>query len=121
MAGELARLADAIRKSSPQEIPALLGELERLRAVCWMRLLPPPNGLDPPREADRLLTIPEVAGRLGVPPSYAYELARRGELPTVRIGVKYLRVSLAAFQRWLAERQELDTAAPAPHSRRRRG
>ena len=49
-----------------------------------------------------MLTIPQVAERLCVPTAYAYELARRGELPTVRLGKKYVRIPLASFERWLA-------------------
>jgi excisionase family DNA binding protein len=85
-------------------LPGLLGELERLRAALWVRLTTPTP--TPPEEADRLLTIPEVAGRLGVPTPYAYELARRGALPTVRVGPKYVRVSAAALADWTTRQQK---------------
>src|SRR5262249_35798 len=47
-----------------------------------------------PREAapERLLTVPEAAARLSIPPSYAYELIRIGRLEACRIGPKYVRV-----------------------------
>lgn len=46
-----------------------------------------------------LLTIPEVAERLNISTSRAWQLAQRGELPVIRIG-RSVRVSeegLAAF------------------------
>ncbi len=95
----------------PAEIPALLGELERLKAILWVRMVNGPATKDGQAEApveDRLLTVPQVAARLSVPKGYAYELARRREIPTVRVGAKYIRVSLAALRDWEARRQEKD-------------
>jgi excisionase family DNA binding protein len=46
-----------------------------------------------------LLTIPEVAKQLNVPESYAYELARQGKLPTVKIG-KYVRVTYEGLKKY---------------------
>ena len=59
-----------------------------------------------PAEADHerfVMTIP-AAGRkfFGVGRSASYEAARRGEIPTVRIGRKLL-VPIAAIERMLAE------------------
>ena len=47
----------------------------------------------------RLLRITEVADLLSITPSRAYELARRGLLPVVRLGrqVRVDREQLAAF------------------------
>lgn len=52
-----------------------------------------------------LLTLPQVAERLGVPSAYAYELGRRGVIPTLRVG-KYVRVRLSALSDWLARQQQ---------------
>jgi excisionase family DNA binding protein len=49
---------------------------------------------------DRLLTMQEVAETLSVPETYAYELARRRDLPAVKLG-KYVRVRAADFEAWL--------------------
>jgi len=52
-----------------------------------------------------LLTIPQVAKRLNVKTSFAYELARQGKLRSVRMG-KYIRVTeqaLAEYQATLAK------------------
>ena len=63
---------------------------------------------------DRLLTIPEVATRLGVPTAYAYELARRRQLPVLRVGLRYLRVSAAGLATWI---ERLDDRGARRHSR----
>ncbi len=48
----------------------------------------------------RTLTIPEAAKALGISRNAGYEAARRGEIPTIRIG-KRLLVPLAALERML--------------------
>lgn len=48
----------------------------------------------------RLLTIPEVAELLAVRRSRAYQLARDGVIPSVRLGVQ-VRVDPARFEAWL--------------------
>jgi excisionase family DNA binding protein len=50
----------------------------------------------------RLLTADDVAGLLGVPPTFVYALSRRGVLPTVRIGERYVRYRAQAIQEWIA-------------------
>lgn len=53
----------------------------------------------------RLLTADDVAGVLRVPRSFVYALARRGELPTVRIGERYVRFRSAALETWIAHHE----------------
>ena len=48
------------------------------------------------------LTVPEVAKLLGISRNYAYELARRGEIPVIRIG-KRLLVPKIGLEKKLAE------------------
>jgi predicted DNA-binding transcriptional regulator AlpA len=58
-----------------------------------------------------ILTVPELAARLKVRPTWVYEhLRERGEnpLPTIRVG-KYLRFSWPVVCAWLQSRQ---TGAP---------
>jgi excisionase family DNA binding protein len=55
-----------------------------------------------------LLTADDVARILGVPNSFVYALARRGELPTVRIGERYVRFRLDAIETWIAEHETLE-------------
>jgi excisionase family DNA binding protein len=74
-------------------------------------------------EEDRLLTIPEVANRLGVPEEHARELGRRVELPTVRIG-RYIRVRPEDLRAFIAKRRfPLDPGRHTAHceGRGRRG
>ena len=46
------------------------------------------------------ISIDEVAERLGISRNLAYDAARRGDIPTIRIGKRYL-VPVAAFERLL--------------------
>jgi excisionase family DNA binding protein len=43
-----------------------------------------------PVQLPRLLTAQEVAERLGVPASWVYSAARRGDLPSIKVG-RYVR------------------------------
>ena len=49
------------------------------------------------------LRVPEAAELLGLPRTRAYELIQRGELPTVRIGERSIRVNRAELERFLLE------------------
>lgn len=101
-------LADPTRVN---EIPAdtvlqLVGELERLKAILWAKLLTPRDHADGKDTDDEgLLKIEEVAELLGVPKGYVYDLTRRGELPSVRFG-KYVRVEGRAIQEWIKRHRE---------------
>jgi len=50
----------------------------------------------------RLLSVDEVAAVLGVPRAFVYALSRRGELPTVRIGERYVRYRAQTVSDWIA-------------------
>lgn len=55
------------------------------------------------RSEERLvLTVPEVAKRLGLGRNAAYALVRTKGFPAIRIG-KHIRVPVAALERWLEE------------------
>jgi excisionase family DNA binding protein len=117
--GLLTAIEQNLTELVPRDVATLLGDLERLRAVLWARLTvasasthPVPAVAEP---VDRLLTIPEVATRLGVPTAYAYELARRRQLPVLRVGLRYLRVPAAELSTWIDER--LDGRGSRRHSR----
>ena len=56
----------------------------------------------PTPAAGRLLTADDVAGLLGVPRTFVYALSRRGELPTVRVGERYVRYRAQTVQDWIA-------------------
>jgi excisionase family DNA binding protein len=53
-----------------------------------------------------LLNAEEVAQILGVPHTFVYALARRGEIPTVRIGERYVRFRAGAIDGWIAARED---------------
>ncbi len=48
-----------------------------------------------------VMTVPEAGARLGLCRSSAYEAARTGQIPVIRIG-RALRVPKVAFERLLA-------------------
>jgi excisionase family DNA binding protein len=97
---DLASGTHAVEDVPPEAVPALLGELARLKAALTVRLLGALASSARPSEPGPLLTIPEVAERLRVPESYAYEMARTGRLPSVRFG-KYVRVDPEALDAWI--------------------
>ncbi len=98
-AAELSRKAvEAVReavKASPREsLPALLGELEAVRAEALLALMP--------GEPDRVLTPAEVAARLSRSPDWAYR--NRHALPTVPLPGGRWGVHEAALERWIRRR-----------------
>jgi excisionase family DNA binding protein len=98
LAQAIENLAQAVQTVPVGELPALLGQVERVKALGWSRMLTGPVSMT--GEAEELLTMAEAARRLSIPTSRAYELARQKKLPAVKIG-KYVRVSaqaLAAYQ-----------------------
>ncbi len=98
--GLIAELEQSIQALGLAECPVLLGELERLKAMAWWKIVG--SQASPPQsKAAVLLTMAEAAARLSIPQSRAYELARQRKLPTVRIG-KYVRVSPAALDEYQA-------------------
>ncbi len=125
-----ALLADPTRAAEipAEQVSALLGELERLRAALWVRLVTAPAASAPALEPNRLLTADEVAAWLGVPKSYVYELARRrtpDALPTVAFG-KYVRFVAEGVAAWVARhrRDRIDAGVSVtytPSHDRRRG
>jgi excisionase family DNA binding protein len=67
-----------------------------------------------------LLTAEDVAQILRVPRAFVYSLARRGELPTVRVGDRYVRFRDDALRRWIEECETEPAAPRAGRSDRRR-
>ncbi len=90
-----------------QELPSqdardLLVRLAGLQSLLLARALIPITGQRDPGD-DRLLTIPEVAIELQVSKAHVYELCRRGEIPSVKVG-KHVRVLRLALRKWLAQK-----------------
>lgn len=70
-------------------------------AVRTLRIVRSADDPAPP-PPDRLLTVEQVAERLAVSRSTAYEMARRRAIPTVRIpGSNLVRVSERQLEQWI--------------------
>jgi len=94
MTPNLAQLEQVVAETPVSQIPALIGILAQLQAKAQLEMLS-----EQKTASDRdggLLTMRQAAERLNVPESRAYELARQGKLPAVRIG-KYVRISTEAL------------------------
>jgi excisionase family DNA binding protein len=57
------------------------------------------------RGIERLLTADDVAAALGVPKSLIHALVRRGEMPAIRVGERYVRFRAEAIGRWIESRE----------------
>src|SRR5207248_2019334 len=68
-----------------------------------------------------LLTADDVAAVLRVPRSLVYALARRGELPAIRIGERYIRFRAQAMERWIERHEAGETSSPPGHRIARTG
>ena len=101
LAQALAALDRELAALPAGELPAAFGELRRLEAANWPRLLAEARGRERPgSQADRLLTCEEAAGVLGATKDWVYR--NSGRLPfTVRPGPGLLRFSAAGLQRWM--------------------
>ncbi len=104
MSDQAAILADLERlvfKVPLESMPALLGEIERIKVLLWIRLNNRSD--DDPADNGHLLTAEQAAEYLKVPRAYVYELARRGELPSVRLGERYVRFTARALSELAAD------------------
>lgn len=94
------RIADA----TPDAIPALLGDLERVRATLWARLTVGAASSHAPASEDRLLTVEEATAKLGVATDWLYR--RSKTLPfVVRPSVGVVRISLHGIEKYIRQRQ----------------
>jgi excisionase family DNA binding protein len=97
LAQAIQNIEHAVASLHVAEIPALTGDLKRLETLALARLMPKPE-----QNKENYLTPQQVAERLAVPPSYVYELARRGELAARKMG-KYVRFTEAAVRTFQAK------------------
>jgi excisionase family DNA binding protein len=81
----------AAAEAPPSVLPGLVGVLSYAQAIAFARLAAGTRE-DRPEADDQLLTMKQVAEWLNIPEESARELGRRGELPTIRVGVKNIRV-----------------------------
>ncbi len=111
---------EQVEAASLDVLPTLLGTLETIKTKALVRLIgtsqtaPNPEG-----DADRYLTVPEVAQRLALTDQYVYEAIRTGDLPAIEIGPKkYKRVALTDLRAWAASKR-LDPPTNVTYSRPR--
>jgi len=86
--------------------PALVGELERLKAVAWAKAIwlpasqPGQQGASP---TERYLTVPEVVDRFSVTPKWLYRHKR--QMPHSQPSRKVLLFPEQATTKWCAGRK----------------
>jgi len=98
----LTALRSVIAEAGLGELPALIGELEGMKAAAWVRLtMPAPGANQTEPDAGHMMTAAELARVYHVPKSWFYELARQGRLPCQRLG-RYVRFDQGAVERALA-------------------
>ena len=100
-------LERSLPELAPESLPALLADLERLRAMAYMGWLggsmvnAPASGA--PTEGDHLLDVGAAAKKLAVSKDWLYRNASR--LPfTVRLGSKHLRFRSVGIDAYLRQR-----------------
>ncbi len=102
-----ALLADPARMGEvpARALPAVLGELAALQLALVARMAEgtAEQEAHAPAEPDtgQLLTPEEAAELLSIPRSRVYAMARRGEIPNVKVG-KYVRLPVAGLRAWIA-------------------
>lgn len=112
----LDEMPQGIADAPLEELPTVMAHLAACQSAVAARLFNVrPNGTaqreSAPVESDALLTIEQVAQRLNVPKSNAYELVRQHKLEAVRLG-KYVRVApdmLGRYMATLAGSSQVDT------------
>jgi|PlaIllAssembly_1097288.scaffolds.fasta_scaffold1929911_2 excisionase family DNA binding protein len=79
---------------------ALLVKLMGLQMLLLARAGAPTDNGHGEASGDLFLTVKETARLLKVPQQFVYELARRNEIPTVKVG-RHIRVPLGALKKHL--------------------
>jgi excisionase family DNA binding protein len=103
--GELDKLIlKAVPEVRPSLVVALAARLAQLGAVLAVPT-EKGNGSTAPAVEDRLLTMPEAAERLGITEHQAREMGRRGELPVVTVGKRFVRVRIGTLEDWIRQRE----------------
>jgi excisionase family DNA binding protein len=98
MRSELQSALHLAETSSPEELPALLGELEQIRVTALARLSPPAVACPP----DELLDVGATAKRLGVSRDYLYR--HRNKFPFARRIGRKLLFSSSGLDKFLARK-----------------
>jgi len=99
----VARLEEALAQASPDALPEILGELERVKARLWIRMLrgtPSKEIHKPLPPEDRLLTPVEAARIMNTSKTWLYRHSKK--LPfTRKLSRKSLRFSENGLRKWM--------------------
>jgi len=116
-AAPVAALERVVSDAAPSTLIRFLGDLERLKASLWQRLLLATTahaGPTKPVEDLRHLTPQQVGEILSLKAAYVHELCRTGRIPAVKSG-KYWIIPVEGLQQWLAyQKHDVDGRAQAP-------
>ena len=92
-----------IRVASAEELPAILGQLEEVKAAAWARLVNPRAPKAEPKDEEGFPKPQEAAAIAQVPPKRIYDWAR-GQRWARRPTRRCLRISEQGFRKWLQSR-----------------
>ena len=100
MTRPLVDLERLVAEATPEQLPALVGELARLAALAQLRLRAAPTPAPAARSAapDRNVSVEEAASRLGVSKVYIFRHAR--ELAFVRKIGRRVVCSSRGLEQW---------------------
>ena len=99
-------LEHSLQALSSEECPVLLGELERLKAMTWTKVLSPASP-DPAEvvahSSEKYLTVAEVIDRFKVTASWLYR--HKKQLPHSQPSRKILLFPASPLEKWFASRK----------------
>ena len=98
---ELLEHPERVSALPPEAVPVMLGELERLRALLWARLVMRPDGNEAGSlDEDRLLDVNEASTKLGISADALY----RNDYPfKVKVATR-IRFSQHGIERYIKQR-----------------
>ncbi len=108
-----AALERAGEAAEPPQLARVLGEIERLKAIIWQRLVNATTVQETAQTTDtfqdlRHLTPEQVAEVLSLKTAYVHELCRAGRIPATKSG-KYWMIPVAGLRQWLAyQKRDVD-------------
>ena len=105
LAGAVAALEAVAAEAEPGRLPALLGDLERVKAIAWARLAAPPPSAPPPPSEAAPLTQEEAAELYRLPLRTLRFLTRTKRVPSYQAGRNRM-VRPADLDRYLARCRE---------------
>jgi excisionase family DNA binding protein len=111
----------AVASVTPGSLPALLGALEKLKALTWIRAVEaagtsPNPGPDAALEELRHATPLQVAELLNLKEAYVHELCRSGRMPATKEG-KYWLIPLSGLREWVRRSGHGVDGVPSPRLR----